>query len=298
MIHHLILVSESPDLRVESDHLVSGDKRLAIAALGSVQCFSNRARWSQTALERLTSQCPVVMARWDKKTRKWATFSLAPRERHINPTALWRLCRLTPRQSTQYASDLLYTKVCNQHLMLRSFNPALSERPVLKDNSFNRILRLEAQYARFFWPRYFDAMKQDLFARERRAPTKPLNVALNYGYGFLYHAIAWQCLACGLDTSVGLIHRLRRGRPSLVCDLIEPLRCTVELTLLRHWDDMETPERMAGHFAGMLEERFQYRGKGYRLRSIVRLMVESFVRSLGGREKFHPFELHARDACL
>ncbi|MCX7818793.1 MAG: CRISPR-associated endonuclease Cas1 [Kiritimatiellae bacterium] len=298
MIHHLILADDHPMLRVEDDHLISGDRRIAIATLGSVQCFSNRACWTETALERLASQCPVVIARWDRVQRKWATISLAPRERHVNPNALWRLCRLTPRQATQYASDLLYAKVCNQHLMLRSFNPSLSERPVLKENSFSRILRLESQYARFFWPRYFDAVKQDLFARERRMPTTPLNVALNYGYGFLYHAISWQCLAAGLETSVGLIHKLRRSRPSLVCDLIEPLRCTVELTLLRHFDDVETPARMAAHFAAMMEERFIYREKAYRLRSIIRLMVESFVRSLDGREKFHPFLLHARDACL
>lgn len=298
MIHHLILIEEGQDLHVESDLLISGSRRLAIQTIGSVQCLSNRVRWSQTALERLSEQCPVVMARWNRETKKWKTFSFAAKERHVNPTALWRLCRLSPQRATQLASNLLYAKVCNQHVMLRSFNPTLSNKPVLKENSFSRIMRLESQYARFFWPRYFEAMKQDLFAREHKAPTQPLNGALNYGYGFLYHAIAWQALACGLDTSVGLIHKLRRNRPNLVCDLIEPLRCTVEMTLLRHWENMADPTRMAATFAGMFEERFQYRGKGFRLRSIIRLTTESFVKALGGKSTFHPFELHARDACL
>ena len=40
--------------------------------------------------------------------------------------------------------------------MLRTFDPRLAEKPQLRENSFNRILRLEASYARFFWPRYFD----------------------------------------------------------------------------------------------------------------------------------------------
>ena len=42
--------------------------------------------------------------------------------------------------------------------MLRSFDPRLAEKPQLRENSFNRILRLEASYARFFWPRYFAAI--------------------------------------------------------------------------------------------------------------------------------------------
>jgi CRISPR-associated endonuclease Cas1 len=187
--------------------------------------------------------------------------------------------------------------VSNQHTLLRSFDPTLPERPHFKENSFNRILRLEASYARFFWPRYFEAVAGDLFAREGRKIDHPLNAALNYGYGFLYHAIEWQALASGLDPTVGLVHKLRRSRPSLACDLIEPLRCAVELTVMRRWGDMREPRQMAPHFAAMLEERFTYRNNRFRLRTIIRLMIESFVRALDG-EPFEPFRIHARDACL
>jgi CRISPR-associated endonuclease Cas1 len=298
MINHLILISESQNLHVSDGKLVSGQRKIAVDTLGSVQCFSAQCHWSQTALECLSEQCPVVMSRWDKQQKKWKTFSLAPRARHVNPAALWKLCRLSPKRATQFASGLLWTKVCNQHEMLRTFDPRLTDKPQLRENSFNRILRLEATYARFFWPRYFAALSSDLFEREKRKSTHPLNVALNYGYGFLYHALEWQCLAGGLDPSVGIIHKLRRSRPSLVCDLIEPLRCTVELTVVRHLDDLAEPKRMAGRFAEMLETSFRYRGGAFKLRSIIRLMVESFVRSLDGRETFQPFVLHARDACV
>ncbi|MBE2179628.1 MAG: CRISPR-associated endonuclease Cas1 [Chthoniobacterales bacterium] len=298
MIHHLVLLGERPVFHIQDGKLVSGSRRIAIQSLGSVQCFSAEARWSQSALEFLSSQCPCIMARWDKHTAKWRTFSLARRARHVNPDALWRLCRLSPPQATQLANALLWTKVCNQHQMLRSFDPLLPEKPRLKENSFSRILRLEAQYSRYFWPRYFSALSDDLFQREKRKPTRPLNAALNYGYGFLYHAIEWQCLASGLEPTVGLIHRLRRNRPSLVCDLIEPLRCTVELTVVRHLDQVKEPRLLAGRFAEMLETPFRYRDGNYRLRTIIRLMVESFVASLSGRADFHPFVLHARDACV
>ena len=125
-----------------------------------------------------------------------------------------------------------------RRMMLRVFDPLIADMPRLADNSFSRILRLEARYARFFWARYFAAVSQDLFAREKRKAEAPLNVALNYGYGFLYHAIEWQCLASGLDPTIGIVHKLRRQRPSLVCDLVEPFRCCVELTLVRHLHEM------------------------------------------------------------
>ncbi len=191
------------------------------------------------------------MARWDGATRKWRTFGLSPRCRYVNPSAFYDLCRLAQRRATDFASDLLYTKVKNQHQMLRVFEPQIGNAPKLRENSYSRILRLESRYARFFWSRYFQAASQDLFAREKRRASHPLNVALNYGYGFLHHALEWQCLASGLDPSVGIIHKLRRNRPSLVCDLIEPFRCCVELTVMRHLDEMGDKKAMAGRFAEM-----------------------------------------------
>ena len=228
MIHHLVLLGEEADYGVEGGRLISGSRKIAILSLGSVQCFAASCRWSQTALEELAAQCPCVFSRWDKRKGKWKTFSLSQRCRHVNPTAIWNLCRLPAQKATQIATSLLWAKICNQHEMLRTFNPHLAEKPRLKENSFSRILRLEAQYARYFWPKYFAALSDDLFQREKRRPKHPLNVALSYGYGFLYHAIEWQCLASGLEPSIGLIHKLRRNRPSLACDLIEPLRCSVE----------------------------------------------------------------------
>jgi len=237
------------------------------------------------------------MARWEKSVSKWRTFSLAPRARYVNPEALWHLCRLTERKATALASDLLITKVRNQHTMLRVFDPFIEDLPKLADNSFSRILRLEAKYARFFWARYFGAASQDLFEREKRHAPGPLNAALNYGYGFLYHALEWQALACGLEPGVGIVHKLRRNRPSLICDLIEPFRCCVELTLVRHMEEMQDKAAMAARFAAMLEEKWRYQGHSFRLRSILRLSIESFVRALCKDERFKPFELHPRDAC-
>lgn len=298
MVHHLILLNEDRDVALRDGRLVSGAERIAVDVLGSVQSFSSRTRWTQAALEALSSQCPLVFARWDTAGKKWATCSVLPRCRHVHPEALHALCRLTEKQSTRLASDLIFAKVRNQHTLLRAYDPLLPPAPGLLDNSIARILRLESRYARFFWARYFAAASADLFAREKRKASAPLNVALNYGYGFLYHAIQWQCVASGLEPTIGLIHKNRRNRPSLACDLIEPLRCCVELVVIRNLDRLEDKAALGGRFAEMLETRFHYRQGTFRLRSIIRLMVESFVRAVLERSAFHPFLLHARDACI
>ncbi|MBR5330966.1 MAG: CRISPR-associated endonuclease Cas1 [Akkermansia sp.] len=300
MIHHLILMDESADLRIRDGILYSGEHKIALQVLGSLQCLASHARWSQAALCSVAQQCPVIMARWNTSTGKWNTSSLLPRCRYVNPDATYRLCTLKPRHATQLASDILMTKVQNQHTLIRALDPSLSPLPRLASNSFNRILRLEAKWARFFWARYFRAAAQDLFTREKRQAQAPLNVALNYGYGFLYHAIEWQCIASGIEPGIGIIHKLRRSRPSLACDLIEPFRCCVELTVMRYLDEMHDTRKMAGRFAEMMESFWCYADKRFRLRTIIRLHVESFARALLAQNTnlFHPFTLHARDACL
>lgn len=300
MIHHLILARENVNLRLADGMLVSGDKRIALQVLGSVQCLAARADWSQQALIAAAQQCPVVMARWNKRTGKWDTAALLPRCRYVNPDATFRLCNLQAKVGTKYASAILFTKVANQHTLIRSLNPALAPLPRLAANSYNRILRLEAKWAKFFWAMYFKAASQDLFTREHRQASAPLNVALNYGYAFLYHALECQCIASGLEPGIAIIHRLRRSRPSLACDLIEPFRCCVELTVMRNLDEMHDKALMAGRFAEMMESTWAYASGRFRLRSIIRLVVESFARALltNKPDSFRPFSLHARDACL
>ena len=300
MIHHLVLAGEAAEFSLKDGMLISGANKVALQVLGSVQCLAPHAKWSQPALCALSRQCPVVMASWNSRAKKWDTSGILPRCRYVNPDATFRVCNLNAKRSTAYASALLFTKVENQHTLIRSLNPSLAPLPKLAANSYNRILQLEAKWARFFWAMYFKAASQDLFAREKRQASAPLNIALNYGYGFLYHALEWQSIASGIEPGIGIIHRLRRSRPSLVCDLVEQFRCCVEITVMRNLDEMHDPKLMAGRFAEMMESSWAYADKRFRLRSIIRLVVESFVKSLlfNDISTYRPFSLHARDACL
>jgi CRISPR-associated protein Cas1 len=60
--------------------------------------------------------------------------------------------------------------------------------------------------------------------RVRRPPTDPVNALLSLGYTWLLTRMTARCEAAGLEVYLGALHAYHPGRPSLACDLIEPLR--------------------------------------------------------------------------
>ena len=60
--------------------------------------------------------------------------------------------------------------------------------------------------------------------RIRRPPTDPVNALLSLGYTLTFSRILARIQSAGLEPTLGMLHDLRPGRPSLACDLIESLR--------------------------------------------------------------------------
>lgn len=60
--------------------------------------------------------------------------------------------------------------------------------------------------------------------RNRRPPRDPVNALLSLTYTLLTSEAGVSAHQAGLDPFVGFLHSLEYGRPSLACDLMEPLR--------------------------------------------------------------------------
>lgn len=60
--------------------------------------------------------------------------------------------------------------------------------------------------------------------RVRRPPTDPVNALLSLGYTWLLTRTVARAEAAGLEVYLGALHDFHPGRPSLACDLMEPLR--------------------------------------------------------------------------
>lgn len=99
---------------------------------------------------------------------------------------------------------------------------------------------------------YFAAYRE-LFAdslgfrsRQRRPPTDPVNVCLSLGYTLLHAEARGQIVLAGLDPFVGFLHDLEHGRESLACDLVEPLRTSVDRLV---WNLFRSRTLRIEHFA-------------------------------------------------
>jgi CRISPR-associated protein Cas1 len=60
--------------------------------------------------------------------------------------------------------------------------------------------------------------------RQRRPPPDPVNALLSLGYTWLLTRTVARVEAAGLEAALGALHEYRASRPSLACDLMEPLR--------------------------------------------------------------------------
>jgi CRISP-associated protein Cas1 len=68
---------------------------------------------------------------------------------------------------------------------------------------------------------------------KNRDASHPVNAMLNYAYAVLESEVRLQVLANGLDPKSGFLHSGFRDSHALVLDLMEPLRPTVDATVLR-----------------------------------------------------------------
>jgi CRISPR-associated protein Cas1 len=106
--------------------------------------------------------------------------------------------------------------------------------------------------------------------RSRRPPRDPVNALLSLGYTWLLWRTVARCEAEGLEVNLGGLHEYRPGRPSLACDLMEPLRVSAvdrwvlglcNQGMIAPGDFLDEPDGVRlqeGRFGGMLRSWEQY----------------------------------------
>lgn len=82
-------------------------------------------------------------------------------------------------------------------------------------------------------PDWFNVeQRQSKVSGENRNASHPVNAILNYGYAVLESQVRIACAMLGFDTSVSYLHAMKHDRPSLIFDLIEPLRPKLDRRLV------------------------------------------------------------------
>ena len=93
------------------------------------------------------------------------------------------------------------------------------------------LLGVEGLCAKAYYSVLGKAFKNPAFTfdgRSKRPPLDPVNAVLSFVYTLFTNEFAAGLETVGLDSCIGFYHKLRSGRSSLACNLVEEARCIAE----------------------------------------------------------------------
>lgn len=140
---------------------------------------------------------------------------------------------LNPEKRLEYSKIFIAGKLKNQLWVLNSFRKKHGYNPVIDWDSITSIDSLrgvEGTWSRVYFQEMSKQIKNEDFGfngRRKRPPSDPINALLSLGYTFLFSRVFSYTTLIGLDPYLGFLHDNYYGRPSLVCDLMEPWRSLV-----------------------------------------------------------------------
>ncbi len=150
------------------------------------------------------------------------------------------------RISWVFANKIVWNKLYNQEMLLKKIR---KQDDLLQDTAKRihayagdtvgnfdpeSLLGIEGNAARYFFKEFFREM--DWMGRFPRTKRDINNTLLDMGYTFLFHFIEWLLLLYGFDLYEGFYHRRFYERKSLVCDIVEPFRCIIDLSLRKAYN--------------------------------------------------------------
>lgn len=153
------------------------------------------------------------------------------------------LLRQLANRKTRYKVEVAEKTQWIQNILKKTAN--YSEMQI--DEARNHLLGLEGSISRIYFhtlalflPNEFAFTK-----RSRRPATDFFNAGLNYLYGMTYSIVEGGIYAKGLDPYSGFLHTDNYRKPSLVFDLIEPIRPLID----KMWIKLILKNKMtANHF--------------------------------------------------
>lgn len=165
------------------------------------------------------------------------------------------------------------------------------------DRARERLAGLEGRAGRRYWEgvKLLLGDRAEFVGREHRGGTDPVNAGLNYGYGILYSQVWGAVLNAGLEPFAGFLHVDRPGKPSLVLDLIEEFRQPIvdrsviaflnkgsRLVMENDLLDEASRRALAEKVLERLDSPATFRGKSYKLKSIIQLQARALALFLRG----------------
>lgn len=145
-------------------------------------------------------------------------------------------------EQSDIAQFLVENKIRNQRQALNTFRKksiankeAIAKLDeylqVLKEEKIdtNSLLGIEGSAARVYFPQMFDNVNWK--GRKPRIKSDYINTTLDIGYNLLFNMVDSLLQVYGFDVYCGVYHKEFYMRKSLACDLMEPMRPMIDLTV-------------------------------------------------------------------
>ena len=132
---------------------------------------------------------------------------------------------------------------------------------------------------------YFNSLYGIEFTRH---DADQINAALNYGYSILLSTINKEVKINGYLTQLGIHHKNEFNEFNLSCDLMEPFRVIVD-NFVYYNKSRKLDTDYKYDLVNLLNSYFNYSGKKYILKDIIKMFVKNTLESVGNEDKYEGF---------
>lgn len=132
---------------------------------------------------------------------------------------------------------------------------------------------------------YFNSLYGIKFTRH---DADQINAALNYGYSILLSTINKEVKINGYLTQLGIHHKNEFNQFNLSCDLMEPFRVIID-NFVYYNKSRKLDTEYKYDLVNLLNSYFNYCGKKYILKDIIKMFVKNTLESVGNEDKYEEF---------
>jgi CRISP-associated protein Cas1 len=159
---------------------------------------------------------------------------------------LLRKKQYTNQKELEISKHIINNKISNQLYLMNSIryktekekesikklNILIRKSLIVKDTQ--ELLGIEGTASKLYFTVYFKNL--DFNGRRPRCKDDIFNLLFDIGYHYLFNFIEANLELYGFDTYYGFYHKLFFQRKSLICDLIEPFRCIIDLKIKKSFN--------------------------------------------------------------
>ncbi len=132
---------------------------------------------------------------------------------------------------------------------------------------------------------YFNSLYGIEFTRH---DADQINAALNYGYSILLSTMNKEVKINGYLTQLGIHHKNEFNQFNLSCDLMEPFRVIID-NFVYYNKSRKFDTEYKYDLVNLLNSYFNYSGKKYILKDIIKMFVKNTLESVGKEDEYEGF---------